>query len=201
MKTIPTNEELEDAGVIDIVSYYDQKIRKGNRHIFKTTSLSMNNQSSQETVIRKKEEEYKKGQMDGSKESTAERLSMLLLLAAARMKEVASTSALSKKRSARLGVNKKMSRIKFCYATNTFDLYSNLFDESAIIEEEEGGGKQPPSYHSKYITTILPGGIAPSAIRHHTTKSGESYASDGERGMRRGIKLKGLKGSRSPPRK
>merc|ERR1711865_491162 len=133
---------------------------------------------------------------------------MLLLLAAARMKEVESTSALSKKKSGRFGVNKKMSRINYCYQTNQFDLYSNLFNERAIIEEEEKeeekkSGKRPPSYHSKYITTILPGGIAPSAIRHrYDTKNGTSFALDGsERGMRkRGLKLKGLRGSRSPPR-
>ena len=99
-------------------------------------------------------------------------------------------------------------RIKYCYQTNQFALYSNLFNERAIIEEEEKeeekkSGKGPPSYHSKYITTILPGGIAPSAIRHrYDTKNGTSFASDGsERGMRkRGLKLKGLRGSRSPPR-
>ena len=102
----------------------------------------------------------------------------------------------------------KTHRINYCYQTNQFDLYSNLFNERAIIEEEEKeeekkSGKRPPSYHSKYITTILPGGIAPSAIRHrYDTKNGTSFALDGsERGMRkRGLKLKGLRGSRSPPR-
>ena len=117
MKTIPTNQELDDAGVIDIVGYYDQKIRRGNRHIFKTISLQLNASSFSSETVRKDqkkkegEEEEKKNESD--QRTTSERLSMLLLLAAARMKEVKSTSALSGKKSGRLGVNKKMSRCVF----------------------------------------------------------------------------------------
>ena len=137
MKTIPTNQELDDAGVIDIVSYYDQKIRKGNRHIFKTISLQLNASSfSSETVRKEKTKNEGEGEKKKKKKgqrTTSERLSMLLLLAAARMKEVESTSALSKKKSGRFGVNKKMSRCVFlsydcfcCLYHKKYLYYSNL---------------------------------------------------------------------------
>ena len=60
-------------------------------------------------------------------------------------------------------VPKKVRRLKGCFEKNMFDLYSNLFTEEEETNYFASDGNKhaspPPSYHSKYITTILPGGI------------------------------------------
>ena len=54
MKTIPTEAQLADAGVVDIVGYYDKKVRLGNRHLSRARrgifGVSMSSPSSLESV-------------------------------------------------------------------------------------------------------------------------------------------------------
>ena len=72
-----------------------------------------------------------------------------------------------------------------------FDLYSNLFTEEETNYFASDGNKHaspPPSYHSKYITTILPGGITPDVV---------VFGGTSEIVMRRGSLLRRVK-RRSP---
>ena len=193
LKTIPTNMELLTAGVVDIVGYYDQKIRMGrNRHLFnidKMPFLKKQHATSKQKVA----------DLDTPPMTPAERVVELLTLIFARIKETKKTSCLRKKKF------KKMKRINQCYATNQFDLYSNVYranDGQLVVEEEtapkhgrtsNGGGG--PDYHSKCVTTILPVCISPNAILF------QDGGIQSHQGMRRVSRLKGLRGSRSPPRR
>ena len=186
MKTIPTSVQLEEAGSVDIVAYYDNKIRSSNRHLWNLKSIHMDTHLESIQVLDTKMREEK------DPRSTGLRLQMLLTLIHARKKETKKISILNLKRP------KKIRRLKAYLSkeNNTFDLYSNIFNFTDVIEDENklnGSGKNAPmSYHSKYITTILPG-----SLKHPVLCSGR----DVKHSLRRGCTLKGVRGKRSPPRK
>ena len=113
MKTIPTDAQLADAKVIDIVGYYDKKVREGNRHLSRSRhgafGMSMSRPSNMENIKSLSASSDSDATSHGDVRPMHIRVRMLLSLLEARVKEAGRYSAV--RRSGKY-VNRNIARLK-----------------------------------------------------------------------------------------
>lgn len=198
MKTIPTDAQLAECEVVDIVGYYDKKVRGGNRHLSRARrgifGVSMSAPSSLESVKALSRSSDGGGGANATGEDArpvSVRVRMLLSLLEARKKSAGRYSVV--RRSGKY-VDRNVARLKKCFRTNVFDIYLAHHDSSEAqgLENaaagERGEGKKVSSnvvhdYLMMHDVTILAGALQPNSIVYRGKKGGGVLTSAG---MRRG---------------